>query len=123
MSDRGGDAIRSPPSENHDDDASSRSAVRLLQPRRSYGRPLFVLAVVALLVVIALSRNGSIGQLNILSQIETPPPSKRQDRMVPEQSLEPFKSLLLDAAQAYLVTGRLPVVTSGPLTRPVPTTP
>jgi len=62
-------------------------------------------------------------QMNPSPQIETSPPSKRQDRMVPEQSPEPFKSLVIDAAQAYLATGRVPKMTSGPpLTKPVPTT-
>jgi hypothetical protein len=112
MTDHDGEDTRPPPSENHeyapDDYASSRSAARLLRPRRSYGRPLFALWVVALLVAIAFSRIGSVDQLNLYPQIETSPPPKRPDRFIPEQPVEPFKSLVLDAAQAYLLTGRPP---------------
>jgi hypothetical protein len=82
------------------------------------GQPLFVLGVVALLLAIGLSRIVPVDQSKLRPQDESPPPPKRPDRFVPEQPVEPFKSLVLDAAQAYLATGRLPVVTSAPLAKP-----
>jgi hypothetical protein len=104
-----------------EDDASSRSAARLLQPRRSYGLPLIVFGVVALLIAIGISRLGPVDQLN-----EAPVPPKRPDRFLPEQPVEPtepFKSLVLDAAQSFMAAGRLPVATTaGPSTKPSPTT-
>ena len=131
MSDRGGGDDTQPLlSENHkyapDDYASSRSATRILQPRRSYVAPVIifiVFGVVAWLVAIGISRLGPDNLPKLSPQDETAPPPKRPDRFTeqPVEPPEPFKSLVLDAAQSYLVTGRLPLVTSGPLAKPSPT--
>jgi hypothetical protein len=128
VSDRGGgDGTEKPLSENDeyapDDYASSRSATRLLRPRRSFARPVLAFVVfvaVALLVAIGISRLGPDNLAELSPQDETSPPPKRPDRF-PEQPVEPaepFKSLVLDAAQSYLATGRLPVATVGPELRP-----
>jgi hypothetical protein len=123
----GGNDAQRPPSEN-DEYAPDKSALppRLLRPRRSFVAPVIifiVFGVVALLVAIGISRLGPIDQLRPTLANEAPPPPKRPDRFS-EQPLkppEPFKSLVLDAAQSYVVTGRLPLVTSGPLAKPSPT--
>jgi hypothetical protein len=132
MSDQGGgDDTQSPLSENleyaPDDYASSRSASRLLRPRRSLARPVLVpiaFGAVALLVAIGISKLGPDNLLKLSPQDETAPPPKRPDRFFeqPVEPPEPFKSLVLDAAQSYLAAGRLPVVTSGPLVKPSPAT-
>jgi hypothetical protein len=102
------------------DGSLSRRATRLLRPRRLFARPLIAFGVVALLVAIAVSRLGPVDQ----TQNEAPVPPKRPDRFLPEQPIEPtepFKSLVLDVAQSYMATGRLPLVTVGPSTKPSPT--
>jgi hypothetical protein len=123
MSDRGGgDDTQSPLSENHeyapDDYASSRSATRLLRPRRSFARPVIifiVFAVVAWLVAIGISRLDPDSLPKLSPQDETEPPPKRPDRFSeqPVEPPEPFKSLVLDAARSYL--------DSGPSAKPAPT--
>ena len=132
MSDQaGGDDTQSSLSENleyaPDDYASSRSASRLLRPRRSLAGPVLVpiaFGAVALLVAIGISKLGPDNLPKLSPQDETAPPPKRPDRFSeqPVEPLEPFKSLVLDAAQSYLAATRLPVVTSGPPARPNPTT-
>jgi hypothetical protein len=114
--DRGGNT-QSPLSEDY---ASSRRAARLLRPRRSYGRPLIVLGVVAFLV--AISQSGIVpgDQFKLKTQNESPAPPKRPDRFIPEQPVEPFTSLVLDAAQSYLVTRSPPIATVGYATKPSP---
>jgi len=123
MSDRGGGDDTQPLlSEDHeyapDDYASSRSAARLLRPRRSFARPVIifiVFAVVAWLVAIGISRLGPDNLPKLSPQDETEPPPKRPDRFSeqPVEPPEPFKSLVLDAARSYL--------DSGPSAKPAPT--
>jgi len=109
MSDHGGGDDAPPP----EDQALSRSTARLLRPRRSYGWLLFVLGVVTLLVAIGVSRIIPVDQLELQTEDESPAPPERPDRFTPEQPVEPFKSLVLDAAQSYLVTGPIAAVKSG----------
>ena len=118
MSDYGGDDDTQLPLS--DTRVLSRKTARLLRPRRSYGRPLIVLGVVALLVVISQSGIVPVDQFKLQTQNESPAPPKRPDRLTPEQPDEPFKSLVLDAAQSYLVTGTLPIATVGSGTKPSP---
>ena len=99
-------------------DTSSRSAVRLLRPRRSFARPVIifiVFAVVAWLVAIGISRLDPDSLPKLSPQDETEPPPKRPDRFAeqPVEPPEPFKSLVLDAARSYL--------DSGPSAKPAPT--
>jgi hypothetical protein len=89
-------------------DTSSRSAARLLRPRRSFARPVIAFGVVALLIAIGFSRLSPVDQLKPRPQNEAPVPPKRPDRLLAEQPVEatePFKSLVLDAARSYLATG------------------
>ena len=127
MNSPGGGTQRGP-SENDeyapDGYAPSRSATRLLRPRRSFARPVLgfvVFVAVALLVAIGISRLGPDNLAKLSPQDETAPPPKRPDRFSeqPIEPPEPFKSLVLDAAQSYIATGRLPVATVGP--KPSPT--
>jgi hypothetical protein len=118
MRDHGsGDDMQLPLPEEH---ASSRKAAKLLRPRRSYGRPLFVLGVFALLVAISQSGIVPVDQFKLQTPNERPAPPKRPDRLIAEQPVEPFKSLVLDAAQSYLATGRQPIATVGSGTNPSP---
>ena len=110
MSDQGeGDDTESRLAEDY---ASSRRAAKLLRPRRSYDRPLFALGVVAFLV--AISQSGIVpgNQFKLKNQNEKPAAPKLPE-FIPEQTVEPFKSLVLDAAQSYFVTGQMPVATVG----------
>lgn len=125
----GGDDTQPPLSENHeyepDEQALSPGAAGLLRPRRSFVGPVIVFGIVALLVAIGFSRLGPVEQPKPHPQNEAPLPPKQQDPL-PEQPVvptEPFKSLVLDAAQSYLATGRLPVATTtGPGARRGPPT-
>ncbi len=113
----GGDDTQPPLSANDeyglDEQGLSLSAARLLRPRRSLVRPVLVLVAfvgVAVLVAIGVSRLP-VEKPNSSPQNEAQPPPKQQDTL-PEQPVEPtepFKSLILDTAQSYLATGRLPV--------------
>jgi hypothetical protein len=131
MSSAGGaDDTQRPLSENPeygpDEQASSQAAARLLRPRRSFVRPVITFGILALLVAIGVSRLGPLDQPKPQPQTEVPvrtPPEKQHidssnelksslDDPSPEQPskpAEPFKSLVLDAAQSYLATGSLPV--------------
>jgi hypothetical protein len=94
-----------------DDYASSPTAAKLLRPSgRSFAVPIIVFAGVAVLGAIGFNR---LDQLRPQSQHEAPVPPKRPDRFSeqPVEPIEPFKSLVLDTAQSYLATGRLPVAT------------
>jgi hypothetical protein len=117
MSDLGGEDTQSPLSDNEeyapDEQTLSPTAGRLLRPHRSFVGPVLVFAVfaaVASLVMIGISRLGQVEQPKPHAQNEAPPPLSEQ----PIEPTEPFKSLILDAAQSYLVTGTLSVVTAGP---------
>ena len=61
-----------------------------------------------LLVAIGVSRI-----IPLQTEDESPAPLKRPDRLTPDQPVAPFKSLVLDAAQSYLVTGPLATVGFG----------
>jgi hypothetical protein len=94
------------------------NAANLLRPRRSFVRPLLVfvsLIAVALMVVIGIGRLRQVEQPKPPAQNESPPQPQQPD-VLPEQAsepaAEPFKSFVLDAAQLYLATGRLSVVTT-----------
>ena len=117
MSDQGeGDDTESRLAEDY---ASSRRAAKLLRLRRSYDRPLFALGVVAFLV--AISQSGIVpgDQFKLKTQNEKPAPPKLPE-FIPEQPAEPFKSLVLDAAQSYFVPGQMPIATVGSGTEPSP---
>ena len=131
MSGSGDSEAQSPQSENReyepDDYASSRSATALLRRRPSFTVPVLVLLVVlvavALLVAIGINRLGPDNLPKLSPQNETEPPPKQPDRLVPEQPVEPtepFKSLVLDAAQSYLAFGSPPVATVGSKAKPNP---
>ena len=112
MSDHGGGYdYQSPLPEAH---ASSRSAAKLLRPRRSYGWVIYILGSVALLAAIGLSRIVPDDQVSLHTQNKSEPP-KRPDRF-PEQPREPFVSFVLDAAQSYIIG----MHAAGPLTKPNP---
>jgi hypothetical protein len=97
------------------DDYSLLSAATLLQPpRRVFAGPIIVFAGVALLAAFAI---GRLDKPKPQPEIEAPAPPKQQERMTeqqtePTQPAEPFKSLVLDAAQSYLTTGGRPAMTT-----------
>jgi hypothetical protein len=108
-----------PPTEAEEyqpDDYPSPAAAKLLRPpRRSLAAPIIVFAGVGLLAAFAVSRpDGPKPQ----PDIEVAAPPKQQERMTEQQTepappAEPFKSLVLDAAQSYLATGGRPAATAG----------
>ncbi len=64
---------------------------------------------------------GSVDLPKLFSKMETQTEPKQPERLVPEQPVEhtdPFKSLVLDAAQSYLAFGRLPVAPGEPRAKP-----
>ncbi len=75
--------------------------------------------VVAFLV--AISQSGIVpgDQFKLKTQNEKPTPPKLPE-FIPEQPAQPFKSLVLDAAQSYFVTGQMPVAPVGSDTEPSP---
>jgi hypothetical protein len=110
-----GEKVSGPLSEDDeyepDDYASSPTAAKLLRSRRrSFAVPIIVFAGVAVLGAIGFNR---LDQLKPQPQNEAPMPPKRPDRFSepPVKPIEPFKSLVLDTAQSYLVTRSLPAAT------------
>jgi hypothetical protein len=117
----------------------SSPTAKLLRPSRLrlFGVPVMVFGITALFAAYGI--NG-IEQPKLRPQPQSKAaddpatPKQQESRSAevtslehpsPEQPVEPpepFKSLVLDAAQSYLVAGRLPVVTSGPLAKPRPAT-
>jgi hypothetical protein len=95
-------------------DYPSKSTVRLLQLRRSLVGPIIVFVGVALLAAFAVTR---LDKTKPQPEIEVPAPPKQPDGMTEQQAptepTDPFKSLVLDVAQLYLATGRLPAATTG----------
>jgi hypothetical protein len=90
-----------------DDYGLSRNADRLLQsPRRSYADPIIIFTAGVVLGAIGFS---VIAQLKPKLQSEAPIPPKQPDRYSERlvKPIEPFKSLVLDAAQSYLDLGRV----------------
>jgi hypothetical protein len=120
----------------------SSPAAKLLRSSRLrlFGVPVMVFGIAALLAAYGISGIEPVEQPKLRPQPQTkaaddPATQKqRESRSVevtslehpsPEQPVEPaepFRSLVLDAAQSYLASGRLPVVTSGPLAKPRPAT-
>ena len=120
---------------------SSPSAKPLRPSRlRLFGVPVMVFGIAALLAAHGINGIERVEQPKLRPQPQTKAaddpgtPKQQESRSVeatslehpsPEQPVEPprpFESLVLDAAQSYLATGRLPVVTSGPLAKPRPAT-
>jgi hypothetical protein len=109
-----GEEMRGPqprPSEHYeyelDDYGLSRNADRLLQPpRRSFAAPIIVFSAGVMLGAIGFS---VFAQLKPKPQSEAPIPPKQPDRHSERlvKPIEPFKSLVLDAAQSYLDLGRV----------------
>jgi len=120
----------------------SSPAAKLLRPSRLhlFGVPVMVFGIAALLAAYGINGIKPVEQPKLRPQPQTKAaddpatPKQQESRSAevtsleppsPEQPVEPpepFKSLVLDAAQSYLATGRLPVVTSGPLAKPSPAT-
>jgi hypothetical protein len=109
MSDPGG-GTQQPPLENDeyapDEIALPPAANTLLRPRRSFVAPILIF--MAFGITAALTAIG-INRLDHPNNSPTPTPQderapvvKQPDRFS-EQSTEPLKSLVLDAAQSYLV--------------------
>jgi hypothetical protein len=98
------------------DDYPSPAAAKLLRPpRRSFAAPILVFAGVAMLAAFAVSRPD---KPKPQPEIEAAAPPKEQQRMTEQQTqpappAEPFKSLVLDAAQSYLATGGRTAATVG----------
>ena len=103
------------------DDAETDQRYLRGPPRlHSLAVPILVFGVTALLVAIGINKLKSVEQPPP-AQIEAqaPPPSK-QDSPRPEapvrpiERTEPFRSLALDAAQSYLLTGSAPGLRMAP---------
>src|ERR1700694_3671476 len=102
-----------------EDYALSRNAAELLRPRRSLLKPIVGIigfAFVAVLVAIGISRLHPVEQSKPRAPPQNESASPPQPDPLPQQAsepaAEPFKSFVLDAAQLYMATGRLPVVTT-----------
>jgi hypothetical protein len=104
-----------PEDEYEPDDYPSPTAAKLLRPgRRRFVVPIIVFAGVPLLAAYGISR---LEKSKPQPEIEAPASPKQQERMVeqpaePVPPTEPFKSLVLDAAQSYLAAGGRPVATT-----------
>jgi hypothetical protein len=92
-------------------DYPSKNAVRLLRPRRSFAGPIIVFVGVGLVAAYGISR---LDKPKPQPETEAPAPPKQQERLTEQQAEppEPFKSLVLDAAQSYLATGGRPAATT-----------
>jgi hypothetical protein len=124
VSDPGG-GTQQPPSENDEyasDEIVLPPANGILRPRRSFA-PILILMVfgiTAVLAAIGISRLDDPNNLPAPSPHDERAPVAKQPDRFSEQSTEPpepLRSLVLDAAQSYLVRGGPPFAKPSPATR------